>query len=131
MEKKMMTFAGLVIMVVVLNACPAIGGCDAELVKLLPCATFVMGPAVGKAPPECCEGVKNVLHGADTNEKRRSLCQCLKDTAVGAEVKITPEKLKNVTDPCGVEVPIPGIISFDCNTIPVFERDQIELGEEY
>ncbi|PRQ28317.1 putative plant lipid transfer protein/Par allergen [Rosa chinensis] len=116
MEKKMMTFAGLVIMVVVLNACPAIGGCDEALVELLPCATFVLGPGVGEPPSLCCAGLKHVVAGADTSEKRRSLCQCLKEKAVGAGVKVDPEKLKHVTDACGVKIPIPIDPNVDCST---------------
>ncbi|XP_050368807.1 non-specific lipid-transfer protein AP10-like [Argentina anserina] len=120
MEKQIMLFSGLAIMVVILNACPAIGQCDADIVEMLPCATFVMGPAVGKPPPECCEGVKLVLDKADNEEKRRSLCQCLKDEAIKAEVKIIPEKLMNITGPCEIKVPIPTDPNVDCKTVPVF-----------
>ncbi|XP_062014823.1 non-specific lipid-transfer protein 3-like [Rosa rugosa] len=120
MEKKIMTFAALVIMVVVLNACPAIGGCDEALVELLPCATFVMGPAEGTPPPACCEGMKHVVGGADTAENRRSLCQCLKDTAVKNEVKIKPENIKHAVDACGVKILVPIDPNIDCSKIPAF-----------
>nr|XP_004295302.2 PREDICTED: non-specific lipid-transfer protein-like [Fragaria vesca subsp. vesca] len=120
MEKKMMAFFGLVITVVLLNACPAIGECYGELVELLPCATFIMGPGIGQPPEMCCSGMQHVVAEADTIEKRRSICQCLKDKAVGASVKVDPEKIKHTTKACGVKIPIPIDPNVDCNTIPMF-----------
>ncbi|KAL6206545.1 PREDICTED: non-specific lipid-transfer protein 1-like [Fragaria vesca subsp. vesca] len=120
MEKKMMVIAGLVTMVVVLNVCPANGRCDAEITEMLPCGSFIMGPAIGKPPPECCEGVKKVLDGANNEAKRRSLCQCLKDEAIGAGLRIIPGKLKNITGPCEIKLPIPKSPNVDCKKIPVF-----------
>lgn len=111
-----MCFAGLVIMAIVLNACPAIGGCEEALLELLPCASFVLGPGTGDPGTMCCAGIKLVVSGADTTEKRRSLCQCLKDKAVGSGVKVDPAKLKHIPDACGVKIPIPLDPNVDCST---------------
>ncbi|KAL6198469.1 hypothetical protein ACLB2K_028258 [Fragaria x ananassa] len=79
-----------------------------------------MGPAIGKPPPECCEGVKKVLDGANNEAKRRSLCQCLKGEAIGAGLRIIPGKLRNITGPCEIKLPIPKSPNVDCKKIPVF-----------
>ncbi|XP_050371572.1 non-specific lipid-transfer protein-like [Argentina anserina] len=124
-----MAFAGLVTMVIVLNASPTIGECYGALVELLPCATFVMGPGLRQPPEMCCSGMQHVVAGADTTEKRRSLCQCLKDHAVAASVKVDPAKIKHATEVCGVEIPILLDPNVDCSKIDAFERDQVELDD--
>nr|XP_023906000.1 non-specific lipid-transfer protein A-like [Quercus suber] len=119
MEKKTMSclvlaFGLMIILVVNASASPSDGiTCEEALTQLITCNPYFLG-SVPSPSPIRCKGVQNVSQQANTTTIRRSLSECL-ETAAKA-FQIIPERLKQLSQLCKVQVPVPLDPTVDCNT---------------
>jgi len=72
---------------------------------------------VGSAPPTLLPvayvGAQNVLKQAATSEIRKTLCECFKK--IGKDMGVKPERAKQISNLCKIDVPVPIDPNVDCS----------------
>ncbi|PIA30427.1 hypothetical protein AQUCO_05500001v1 [Aquilegia coerulea] len=89
--------------------------CVELAMKVIPCASFVIGSAV-QPSPECCNGVKQLKTMLVTRNDKRAMCNCLK-MAASAFPKLKDEAITSLPAKCGAPLPFTISKNMNCDTI--------------
>ncbi|CAI9779180.1 unnamed protein product [Fraxinus pennsylvanica] len=107
-------FLVLLLMVVVAPYTEAAIGCGQVQGSLKPCLTYLMKGGV--ASSQCCNGVKALYAAAATTVDRRTVCNCLKQTAKVFK-RINLSAAAALPSNCGVSIPYKISPATDCSTV--------------
>ncbi|GAB4827293.1 hypothetical protein Ancab_034182 [Ancistrocladus abbreviatus] len=87
--------------------------CQEVISAMAPCSGYLKGKDPPPPSEACCSSCRNLLQQSQTKEERRALCQCLKET--GPKVGVVPERIKQLTEHCKLQLPFPTTPEFDCD----------------
>ncbi|XP_047178473.1 non-specific lipid-transfer protein 1-like [Vigna umbellata] len=90
--------------------------CGSVQITVAPCIAYLTGPAGRPIPASCCSGVKRINDQAKSTPDRRSVCTCLKNTALKLP-GINAPRLSALASNCRVNLPYKVTPSINCNTI--------------
>ncbi|CAA7389267.1 unnamed protein product [Spirodela intermedia] len=108
-----MAAAALVFLAVAPVAESAIS-CGQVYGEVSPCINYVLYGGV--PPPQCCQGVRNLLVAAVSRSDRQSICRCLKNAAQGISGR-TIEAAASIPRKCKLSISYKISPTTDCSRV--------------
>lgn len=112
MKSSSITFAALMLLILITSNSEASITCSDVIKDLKPCLSYLVSGS-GQPPSACCSGAKALASVVSTSEDKKATCNCIKSTA--KSVKINSQLAKALPGNCGINTPISVSPDADCS----------------
>ncbi|CAN6471937.1 unnamed protein product [Victoria cruziana] len=89
--------------------------CGDAVSALIPCGSYLVGAGAARPTDDCCRGAQKLDRLVLTAVARRSLCECLKQTA--PSFGVNPQRARSLPGLCNIKLTLAITPNVDCSKI--------------